>query len=54
MGANGPPGSVDQIPLLTIVILAQETLFHHGSSEHEVAVEDIVEGTEGGATGKGR
>ncbi|OBT76319.1 hypothetical protein VF21_03302 [Pseudogymnoascus sp. 05NY08] len=33
---------------------AQETLFQHGTSEHEVAVEDIVEGAEGREAGKGR
>ncbi|OBU01188.1 mitochondrial ABC transporter [Pseudogymnoascus verrucosus] len=33
---------------------AQETLFQHGTSEHEVAVEDVLEKAEGDGSGKGR
>ncbi|KFY02086.1 hypothetical protein V490_00652 [Pseudogymnoascus sp. VKM F-3557] len=33
---------------------AQETLFQHGTSEHEVPVEDIAEGAEVGEAGKGK
>ncbi|KFY29696.1 hypothetical protein V494_08537 [Pseudogymnoascus sp. VKM F-4513 (FW-928)] len=53
-GVDEPIGRVDEKLLLTICNLAQETLFQHGTSEHEVAVEDIAEEAEGGETRKDR